>query len=104
MNPMEELYERMFEEISDAKHYIEKACACKTEYPETAKLFAQISGEEMKHATMIEAEIKRLIASEKTKHPEEMTPALRGAYNIMHGLFSGMVVEVKGYNDRFKEV
>lgn len=66
LKPMEELYDRVDEELSDAKHYAWKALSYKTEMPELAKTFSSLAAEELRHAMTLNAEIEKLVKNAPT--------------------------------------
>ena len=103
MNLMHDLYSMMDEEINGAETYAEKALSCKESRPELAKAFHQVALDEMKHASTLEAEIKRLIASEKVRNPKEATETMEAIYSFMHDQFSMKTVKIQMIITRFKE-
>ena len=103
-NLMHDLYSMMDEEIDGAETYAEKAISCKETMPDLAKTFHQMSLDEMKHASTIEAEIKRVIAAEKTKNPQEVTGTMDMIYSFMHDQFAMKVVKIQMMQTKFKEM
>ena len=103
VNLMHDLYSMMDEEIDGAECYAEKALSYKETMPELAKTFYQMSADEMKHASTIEAEIKRAIASEKAKHPQEVTGTMDMIYTFMHDQFARKVVKIQTMQAKYRE-
>ena len=69
------LAEKIEEELNDADAYIELAINWKSEQPETAALFAELSTEEMGHVDKLHAEVTRLISEyrqESGEPPKDM--------------------------------
>ena len=62
--------EKIEEELEDAKAYIELAMKWKSEYPETAELFNDLSGEEMGHVDILHRAVTGLIDQYRAKHGE----------------------------------
>ena len=69
------LSELIEEELSDAEKYVDLAMKWKTEEPETADLFYELSTEEMGHVDKLHNEAAELIEDYKREHgdpPKEM--------------------------------
>lgn len=69
------LSELIEEELHDADHYIDLAMKWKSEEPDTADLFYELSTEEMGHVDKLHEEVKELIEEYRNKHgepPKEM--------------------------------
>ena len=106
VNLMHDLYSMMEEEIDGAETYAAKALSYKASMPDLAKMFYQMSGDEMKHASMIEAEIKKTVAVEKAKDTQLNLPhdrTMESIYTFMHDQFAARVVKVRVMQEKFKE-
>ena len=69
------LSELIEEELRDSDKYIDLAMRWKTDEPETADLFAELSAEEMGHVDKLHEEVKELIEEYRKEHgepPKEM--------------------------------
>lgn len=69
------LSELIEEELHDSEKYIDLAMRWKTDEPETADLFAELSAEEMGHVDKLHEEVKELIEEYRKEHgepPKEM--------------------------------
>ena len=64
------LSEKIEEEISDARSYIELAMKWKTDEPDTAELFYELSVEEMGHMEKLHDEVAELIEEYRKEHGE----------------------------------
>ena len=62
--------EKIEDELHDAEAYIELAMKWKSEQPETADLFAELSGEEMGHMEKLHEAVERLITQYGQQHGE----------------------------------
>lgn len=68
MKIIEELIDRMDEELEGLEEYAEDALRMKAEYPSLANTLFVIAGEEKKHYQMLHAEVVKLIEEHKAKH------------------------------------
>jgi rubrerythrin len=69
------LSELIGEELNDSDHYIELAMRWKTDEPDTADLFYELSIEEMGHVDKLHKEVTELIEEYRKEHgepPKEM--------------------------------
>ena len=55
------LTEYLNEELHDAKKYAEKALKVKSDYPEVAEVFENLSNEELKHMYALHGQVTKLI-------------------------------------------
>jgi rubrerythrin len=62
--------EKVEEELHDADAYIELAMKWKSEEPDTADLFYELSVEEMGHVEKLHEEVKELIEEYRKEHGE----------------------------------
>lgn len=77
------LSEYIEDELHDADKYITKAMMVKSENPELAELFYQLSLEEMTHMTRLHNEVEKLIAAYRRTEgdpPVEM----QAVYDYLH--------------------
>ena len=77
------LAEKIEEELNDADAYIELAINWKSEQPETAALFAELSTEEMGHVDKLHADVTRMISEYRQKNGEPPKEMLT-LYNYLH--------------------
>ena len=69
------LAEKIEEELNDANAYIELAMKWKTDQPDTAEVFYELSLEEMGHVDKLHKEVTKLIENYRMEHgepPKEM--------------------------------
>ena len=88
------LSEKIEEEIHDAESYIELAMQWKSEQPEVADLFYELSMEEMKHMGMLHDAVAGLIG--KYREEQGDPPAgMLAIYDYLHEKHIAKAMEVK---------
>ena len=102
MKNIECLSEQIEDEIDDAEKYIDLANKWKTEEPDTADLFYELSKEEMGHMEKLHAEVAELIDEYRKEHgdpPKEMM----FVYNYLHQRHIKDATKVKSKQSLYKE-
>ena len=95
------LSELIEEELHDADKYIDLAMRWKTEEPDTADLFAELSAEEMGHVDKLHEEVKELIEDYRKEHgepPKEMMVL----YDYLHEKHIGTAMQIKIKQSMYK--
>lgn len=95
------LYEKIEEELHDADAYIDLAMKWKTDEPDTAELFYELSTEEMGHADKLHEEVKELIEEYRKAHgepPKEMMVL----YDYLHDKHIGEATHIRVKQGIFK--
>ena len=95
------LSELIEEELHDADKYIDLAMRWKTEEPDTADLFAELSAEEMGHVDKLHEEVKELIEDYRKEHgdpPKEMLVL----YDYLHEKHIGTAMQIKIKQSMYK--
>lgn len=95
------LSELIEEEISDAGKYIDLAMKWKTDEPETAEVFYQLSVDEMGHMDKLHNEVTELIEEYRKEHgepPKEMMVL----YDYLHEKHIGDATMVKIKQSMYK--
>ena len=93
--------EKIEEEIHDAGAYIELAMRWKSEQPDTADLFYELSTEELGHVEKLHKEVEELIEEHRREHgepPKEMMVL----YDFLHEKHIGEVTEIRVKQGIFK--
>ena len=101
MKIIEWLSERIEEEISDARTYIEKSMMVKQEHPKLADTLAKISDEEMRHMNLLHNEVVEIIEDYRKKNgepPKEMM----AVYEYLHKKQIDKSAEVKAMQTMYK--
>jgi len=88
------LSDKIEEELDDAASYIDLAMKWKQEHPATAKLFYELSTEEMGHMEELHSAVVRLITEYRSEHgepPKEM----QTLYDYLHDKHIKRATEIK---------
>ena len=94
MKIIKQLSEYIEEELEDSEKYILKALEYKSEYPDTANTFYQLSVEEIRHMNLLHDQVVRLIEDYKrtSGSPPE---AMQAIYDFLHKRFITQTKEIK---------
>ena len=88
--------EKIAEEINDADAYINLATEWKAEQPEAARVFYELSTQEIRHADMLHEVVTKLIEEYRETNGEPPA-AMLALYDYLHGqeIENAMRVKVK---------
>ena len=95
------LSEKIEEELHDADAYIDLAMRWKSEEPETAELFYNLSLEEMGHVDRLHAEVTELIKDYREKNGEPPKDMMT-LYNYLHEKHIGTATQIKVKQGMYK--
>lgn len=101
MKLIEKLSAMVDDEIEDAEKYAKCALKYKDERPALAKTFYDLSGEEMRHMTMLHAEVEAVIQKykqEKGEPPEGM----KSLYDYLHEKQIEKAANVRRLQDMYR--
>jgi len=96
------LSEYIEEELHDADKYIVKAMKVKTEYPELAELFYQLSLEEMTHMTRLHNEVEKSILAYR-RDVGDPPAGMQALYDFLHERMIEKAKAVKIEQQMFRE-
>ena len=95
------LAEKIEEELHDADSYIDLAMNWKSEQPDTANVFYELSLEEMGHVDKLHADVARLI-SEYRQKTGEPPKGMQELYNWLHDKHISEAMRIKVKQGMFK--
>ena len=95
------LSELIEEELRDSDKYIDLAMRWKTDEPDTADLFAELSAEEMGHVDKLHEEVKELIEDYRKEHGEPPKEMLT-LYEYLHEKHIGNAMQIKIKQSMYK--
>ena len=102
MKIIKKLSEYIEEEIEDSEKYILKALECKSDYPDVANTFYQLSVEEIRHMNLLHDQVVRII--EDYKRTEGTPPvAMQAIYDFLHKKYISEVKEIKIMQEMYQQ-
>lgn len=94
MKIIQELQERVHEELEDSKWYIERALHYKDEEKDLADVYYWLSSEEMSHADKLHKTVVNIIETYRKKEGDP-PPEMMAVYNYLHDKEIALAKEVK---------
>ena len=101
MKLIEKLSAMVDEEIEDAKKYAKCAVKYKDERPALAKTFYDLSGEGMRHMTMLHAEVEAVIQKYRQEHGE-LPEGMKSLYEYLHEKQIERSADVRRLQDMYR--
>lgn len=101
MKLIKELSAMVDEELGDAKKYIKAALNHKADNPVLAKTFYDLSTDELRHASILQAEVTRAVDQNKGM-TGEVPEAMRGVYDYLKERQVEAVKAVKAYQSIYR--
>lgn len=101
MKIIKEISEMIEDELGGAKHYIEKALHCKDENPALARVFYEISLQEMNHVNMLHGEVTKIIEQHRKEHGEPPAPMM-AVYDYLHEKHIDKANRIKVYQAQYR--
>lgn len=94
MKIIKQLCDYIDDELHDAEKYIKKALEVREEFPEVAELMNLLSGEEMKHMSMLHNSVTKLIENYR-KNNGEPPVEMMAVYNYLHEKYIDHAKDIK---------
>lgn len=101
MKIIKELSEMIEEELEGACEYAKEAIKHKEDHPTLAKVFYDISLEEVNHIERLHGEVVRLIAEHRREHGEPPA-AMMAVYEYLHEKHIDKLNKIKTYQMQFR--
>jgi rubrerythrin len=101
MKIIKQLSEMIEDELEGAEEYIECALKHKDDNPTLAKVFYDISMQEMTHVDMLHGEVVKLIQQHQ-KEQGDPPPAMMAVYEYMHERQIKWANKIKTYQMQFR--
>jgi bacterioferritin (cytochrome b1) len=101
MKIIKELSEMIEEELEGAENYVEKALHLKETHPTLARVFYEISNEEMRHVNLLHGEVVKLIEHHRKEHGEPPA-AMLAVYDYLHEKHIGRANKIKMYQAQYR--
>ena len=95
------LSEKIEDELNDADEYIDLAMRWKTDEPDTAQVFYELSLEEMNHVEKLHKEVSEVIEDYRKEHGEPPKDMLT-LYDYLHEKHIGKATKIRVKQGMFK--
>ena len=95
------LSEKIEDELNDADEYIDLAMRWKTDEPDTAQVFYELSLEEMNHVEKLHKEVSEVIEDYRKEHGEPPKDMLT-LYDYLHEKHIGKATQIRVKQGMFK--
>ena len=95
------LSEKIEDELKDAEEYIDLAMKWKSEQPDTAELFYELSTEEMGHMERLHQEVTEVIEEYRKQHGEPPKDMMT-LYDYLHEKHIGIATMIKVKQGMYK--
>ena len=95
------LSEKIEDELNDADEYIDLAMRWKTDEPDTAQVFYELSLEEMNHVEKLHKEVSEVIEDYRKEHGEPPKDMMT-LYDYLHEKHIGKATQIRVKQGMFK--
>lgn len=101
MKKIKEICEMIEDELSGAKRYAEKALNMKESDPTLARVFYEISLQEMNHVNLLHGEVTKMIEQHRREKGEPPV-AMLAVYEYLHEQHIGKANRIKMYQAQYR--
>ena len=101
MKLIQELEEKIEDEIHDIKEYAKMAIEVKEKHPSLAQTLYTISTQEANHQAMLHAEVVKLIEEHRKMHGEPPA-AMMAVYDYLHKKQIEKMAEARRYQEEYQ--
>lgn len=101
MKLIQELEEKIEDEIHDIKEYAKMAIEVKEKHPSLAQTLYNISTQEANHQAMLHAEVVKLIEEHRKMHGEPPA-AMMAVYDYLHKKHIEKMAEARRYQETYQ--
>lgn len=101
MTLIKTLIEEIEDEIDGAEEYAKCALKYREEHPTLARLFYDMSTDEMRHVDLLHGEIVKIIEDYRKKHGEPPAP-MKAVYEYMHAKHIEEANEVRMLQNQYR--
>ena len=101
MKLIQELEEKIEDEIHDIKEYAKMAIEVREKHPSLAQTLYTISTQEMNHQAMLHAEVVKLVEEHRKLHGEPPA-AMMAVYDYLHKKHIEKLAEAKRYLEEYQ--
>ena len=91
------------EEIEDAHEYIRQAQDIVEEDPDTADMYCELAGEELKHMEMLHGQVVKKINEWRKETGQELPEKMQARYDILHQIHTEDTKKVRLMIQLYKE-
>lgn len=103
MKIIKQISEMIEDELEGAEEYIKCALKHKEDNPGLAKVFYEISVQEMHHVNMLHTEVTNLIQKHRREHGEPPAP-MQAVYDYLHEKQIEEAAEIKAMQAHYREI
>ena len=101
MQIIKKLSDMIEDELEGAEEYIKCALKHKEEHPQLAKVFNEISTEEMRHVNLLHEQVAKIIQDYRKEHGDPPAPML-AVYDYLHEKHIDKAAKIRAMQMQFR--